>query len=78
MMTFFSLFLHNYQAKFLSVITFGGLCYINIYVGTKFFDEHNSEINKFILRCSKLCGVNCGRGKLFFANHGEEKKPLKA
>lgn len=51
MMTFFSLFLHNYQAKFLSVITFGGLCYINIYVGTKFFDEHNSEINKFILRC---------------------------
>lgn len=29
---------------------FGGLCYINIHVGTRFLYNHNSEINKIILR----------------------------
>lgn len=46
MMMFFNLFLCNYQAKFLSDYCFGGLCYINIYVGTRFLDEHYLFCNK--------------------------------
>jgi len=45
-MMFFNLFLCNYQAKFLSDYCFGGLCYINIYVGTRFLDEHYLFCNK--------------------------------